>query len=48
MSGQPQISHGVIRKDDYWRTLSEMQPWITNNQSFVDIVEEKLKIFSHD
>lgn len=28
--------------------MGNVQPWITNNKSFVSISEEKLKYFVHD
>ena len=28
--------------------MAQLQPWITNNKPFVNIVEEKLKYFVHD
>jgi len=46
--GRWELSHGIIKKDDYWKLLAQLQPWITNNKPFVNIVEEKLKYFVHD
>jgi len=48
LEGKWELAHGLIKKADYWKFLTQAQPWITNNKPFVDIVEEKLKYFVHE